>query len=484
MEMTSEKRAALSWIDANAAGITGLSDRIWHHAEPALREYKSAQEHCEILRGHGFKVEEGIAGMPTAFRATWGAGRPIIGFYAEYDATPGISQYPVPYRSPIAPEACGFHDLHNGLGAGSTGAALATKAIMERFNIPGDVVLLGTPAEKLCVGKSYLARDGFLDPLDVMLGWHPYSQNTVCYDHAAHCYMAMVFDFHGLAAYGGCPWMGRSALDAVTLMNVSVNYMKEHIPRDLLPSVNETITIGGLCPTIIPEYARVWYVFRATTKEAIEGISAMLERCAEAASLVTGCTYSSRIAGAARPWLPNHTLARKVFAHFERVGPPEWTEEDKGFAQEVTRHIGLEPLEEPLDTVLHNPEDKSAWHFAGGADDVTEFSWHTPTCWLHVAYFIQGPEHAPIPSWAQASLSKTGIGHRCLLTAAKVLSISALEFLTNPEALRQVRGEFDERLKNGRMETMLPPDSKPPIELSFPPYYPEGWRPPVHLVKG
>jgi aminobenzoyl-glutamate utilization protein B len=264
-------------------------------------------------------------------------------------------------------------------------------------------------------------------------------------------------------------------------MNVMANFLKEHIPRDYLASVNEIMTVGGQCCTDLPEYAQVWYAFRATTREGIEHILDMLRRCGEAAALATGCEQRMRIVSGTRPWLPNHAMAELAFRNMELVGPPQLTEEDKAFARKLQEATGIEAMEEPFDLTLTHPNTQSA-RFYGGADDVNEFCWAAPTCWIHTTYkFLGSPRNFDLASWAPAALASTNVAHQCALTAAKTMALSSVELLTTPAELDKAQKEFRERTKDGIIPVAVPPDAKPPIEAkySFPPFYPPDWRPPT-----
>ena len=482
--MAAEKEFALRFLESEGKTLFGMSDRIWGFAEPALREYKSSRLLMEYLQSNGFKVESGISGMPTAFVATWGSGKPIIGFYAEYDATPGESQKPVTHREPVVPHAAGFSDMHNGLGVGSVAAIVSTKKAMEQYRIGGSLKIFGTPAEKLCIAKCYNARDGLYDELDAAVCWHPWLQNTVTYDDGPGCYQAAVFDFFGNPAYGGRPWVGVSALDAATLMNVNVNFMREHLPAYEVITVNEIVTVGGQCPTSLPEFAQVWYVSRARSMEGIKLVHGTLENCAKGACLVTGATYIPRIASRIRPWLPNHVMAEVAYENLCLVGPPKFSKDEKQFVREIQKNLGLAPLEEPLDETLTDPKGIRG-QFAGGADDVNEFSWHTPTCWIHTAYVFRtetkGGYGFSTPNWATSALSKTGIAHKVMHTAAKAMSCTALSLLLDKGLIEAARKEFRERTSSHYEPVAIPTEAVPPLELTFPPYYPEGWKIPVDI---
>jgi aminobenzoyl-glutamate utilization protein B len=476
MEISTQKFTALDWIEAHQEEAIQLSDTIWNFAEPALREYRSARAHVEFMRNHGFEVEVGIAGLPTAYVATYGTGRPVIGFFAEYDATPGNSQMPLPYRAPVNPFASGFDDTHNGLGAGSLASAVAVKETMKKFHLPGTLKVFGTPAEKISAGKVYQARAGYYDGLDAVLGWHPRAQNTVIWNEGPHCGQVMIFEFQGVAVYGHRPWGGISALDGVILMNVMVSYMKEHIPREFLATVTELISNGGQSPSNLPEYSQIWYTFRAQSRKGIEEISLMLQRCAEAAALATGCKQKHRIVGATRPWLPNHAMADLVYQNLEFVGPPKFSEEDKVFARKIQENIGLRPMEEPFDLRVIPPTMEVKKNYSW-VDDITEFCWSAPTGWLAITYMFDMQDDLHKPSWATAALAKTNVAHQSLLTAAKVLALSAIELLTNPSELEKARTEYSERTKTGLLPVAIADDVQPPIDAiySFPPFYPEDW---------
>jgi aminobenzoyl-glutamate utilization protein B len=476
MNLAPELQSAHAWVDARAAEIAALNDRIWRWAEPGLREYRSAAALCSFLRDAGFSVEVGVAGMPTAFVGTWGDSGPTIGLMAEYDATPGDSQAAVPYPSPLDPDAGGFPDLHCGIGTASVAAAGAAAAALAQHGIPARIKIFGTPAEKICVGKPFLARDGYFDGLGAVLAWHPRAYNTLEWDTGPGCYQAEVFDFEGVSVYGSSPWGGVSALDALTLMNVIVQYQREHIPRQYWASVNELVTVGGKHPTALPSFAQVWYVYRSPRREGIVHVEGMLGRAAEAACLALGAKYQRQMVASARPWLPNHTLARFVYRNFERVGPPQFPAEMKTMGREVLKALGLSDDPEPFDERLSSPEAGVSAGSAGGADDVTEFCWHAPTARLYVTY---GLRVGRLPNWAGAAFAGTPLAHATVLTAARTLALSVVDLAQHPAELEAAWAEFRERTAVQHLPPLLPPQARPPVDLSFAPHYPRGWRPPA-----
>jgi aminobenzoyl-glutamate utilization protein B len=471
-----ELEAARSWIDSRTATITALNDQIWRWAEPGLREYRSATALCGFLREAGFSVEEGVAGMPTAFVGTWGTEGPVIGLMAEYDATPGDSQAAVPYPSELDPDAGGFPDLHCGIGTASVAAAAAAAAALAQHGLPARLKVFGSPAEKLCVGKPFLARDGYFDGLDAVLAWHPRAYRTLEWDTGPGCYQAEVFDFRGVSVYGSSPWGGVSALDALTLMNVIVQFQREHIPRQYWASVNELVTVGGKHPTALPSHAQVWYVYRSPSRAGILHVQEMLGRAAEAACLALGARYERRMVASARPWLPNHALAGLVYRNLERVGPPRFPAAMKAMGREVLQALGLPDDPEPFDEQLSPPEAGVSAGSAGGADDVTEFCWHAPTARLYVTYGLRAGR---LPNWAGAAFAGTPVGHATVLTAARTLALSVVDAVQHPEVLEAAWTEWRERTTIQRIPPLLPPEARPPVELSFAPHYPRGWRPPT-----
>jgi len=470
-EMSEEKKTALNWIEKNGQKIIGLSDKIWEYAEPALREFRSAKLLCNFLRKNGFQVNEGVAGMPTAFVGQYGSGKPVIGFYAEYDATPGNSQKPVPYREPVIPHGPGFEDAHNMLGAASIGAAVAAKEVMRKYNLQGTLKLFGTPAEKLLLGKCYFAKDGYYDDLDALLGWHPWNLNTVRWENGPGPHRFVVTKFYGVQVYSARPWAGKNAFDATILMINNINYMKGHVlPHDEYPVINEVITVGGQSLTCTSEYCEILIGVRAKTRRGIDAILELLNHSAKAASIMTGCNYEQRVMSGTRTMLPNLSLARLVYQNLLIVGPPTFTQEEKEFCKQIQKNIGIQPLKEPLDETLTPPEEEAA-EFFGGSDDYNEFTWHAPSAWLHVVLtFRTGDKlnYLTVPSWSRSALRKMGVTHKGGIVASKTLAISAIELFTSPTELEKAKAEFKERTKNGKEEPVVSKDAKPPIDLALP----------------
>ena len=482
---SASKRFAVDWVDAKVAEMGEMSDTIFGYAEPGLREYRSAKLLVDFLRRQGFKVEEGVSGMPTAFEAEWGEDGSIIGFFAEYDATPGHSQKPVPWDEPAVPYGPGFTDAHNMLGVASCFAAVALKRASEEYRVPVRVRLLGTPAEKLCVGKPFMARDGLFDGMDALLAWHPGGPTTVLGEVWPLAYKSMLFNFDVEKAAGGqsgdVSYPG--ALDAAVLMYNNVNTMKEHMPALTRRggSINEFIMTGGQCTVSTPEFSQVVYAWRTNNLADQEAISVGVERCARAAALAAECRVEPRLITAVRTGLPNKTMTGLVMGNLRTVGPPRYTDEDRRFAREIQKNLGLKQMEQPYNLTIIEPENAyGAFH---PADDVNEFTWHAPTARLYVSKALAPVQGFRYPRWVESALCGMGATHRMGETAAKVLVASALDLLENPKLLSAAKAEFKERLRIRHEKPLVPEGVKPPAELRWPEWVDrpgsEWWIPPT-----
>jgi aminobenzoyl-glutamate utilization protein B len=402
-KISDEKLTAIEWIENNKEEIIELLMDIWRHPETAFREYRSAKAHCDILRKYGFKVTRNIAGMPTAFVAEWGSGKPVIGSYAEYDATPEQSQDAVPYRKPIVEYGPGFSDAHHSLGVGSTAGVIAAKMAMEKHGIEGTIKILGTPAEKVCA-KAWLASKGHLDGYDAFITNHPWDTTTVTWETHLGSYWAVVFSFkcdepEKWMAYAPELGMGPrhpGAVDAVVTMHQLTKMLKDRmLPFTAHWTLNEWIMMAGqmTADNIPPRIAQINYAWRSPSLETQEQIWKVLENCARKAAEVTGCTVETTWVSKTRPGLPNLAIARLAYRNLELVGPPQWSKEDIEFAREIQRNLGLEPMEKPLPEGLTPPEEAeklrrqilppNVKNF--GSDDNSEFTWHAPCAWIHVA---------------------------------------------------------------------------------------------------
>lgn len=467
------KESAFEWIEKNRERLIHISDTIWEYAELGLREYKSSKLLADELEKHGFKVERGVAGMPTTFVATWGSGKPVIGIMGEYDALPGLSQKVVPWREPLKPGAPGHGCGHNIHGTSGMAAAIAVKVAMEKHGLGGTVKFFGCPAEENFSGKVFMVRDGVFDGVDAVLSHHPSSMNAATLKSSLAINSAR-FHFYGKAAHaGGSPEEGRSALDAVELMNVGVNYLREHIIQDA--RIHYVIEKGGEQPNIVPEYARSWYYVRAPERDQVEYIYDWVVDIAKGAALMTRTRVEVEFLEGIYNLIPNRTLAELVVSNMREIGLPEYSEEDLKFAKEIAKTIPREskinqlrksgrPGWERLIDKLMDDEVPDPWgegEVSHGSTDVADVSWQAPTLEFSTAAWVLG---TPGHSWQAVAQSAAGTGHKSLIFASKVLAASVLDLLTNPGLLEKAKQEHRKRLKGRKYVSPIPPEHKPPLD--------------------
>jgi aminobenzoyl-glutamate utilization protein B len=450
-----QKKEAIKWIDQHKQQLIRLSDQIWKYAELPMLEYKSSRLLAKEMEKMGFRVERGVAGMPTAFVAIYGEGQPIIGFLAEYDSLPGLSQKKVPYKEPIVEGAPGHGCGHNLLGVGAASAAMAVKHIMDKYHLKGTIKLFGTPNEENDIGKLFMAREGIFNGLSAALDWHPESITEVALggSHAIHNFKVT---FYGKATHAGMnPWDGRSALHGVELMNTAVNFMREHMKPTV--RIQYIITKGGEVPNVVPDVATVWYNCRDITFEGSEEVYQRILKIAEAAALATDTEYESTLLTAIHQLLVLKKSSEIIQKNLEKVGAPGFTAEEQEFARKVQIALGIEQngLHDHIEP-LKLPE----MGFGGGGTDVSEVSWNAPVLRMNAACFPLG---VPGHSWAVACTSGMSIGHKGMLVAAKTLATTSLDLLIQPELLGKVRAEWKELTKGKKYKNPLPLNSKPPV---------------------
>lgn len=478
--MDQNKQAAMGVIDAKAAVVSGVSDAIWEYAELSLQEEKSAAKYCEVLAKEGFSVEKGICGIPTAFAASFGSGKPVIGLLAEYDALSGLSQKAGSLdREEAVPGGCGHGCGHNMLGAGALAAALGVKAYLEQTGAPGTVTLFGCPGEEGGAAKAFMARDGLWKSLDAALTWHPDDCNEVVTGSSNSCIQTQ-FTFTGVAAHAaGDPERGRSALDGVELMNIGVQFLREHMSDKA--RIHYAITdAGGRSPNVVQPKATVLYMVRSNhVSEAVE-LQKRVEDIARGAALMTGTTVEKKFIDGLADLVPNHTLERILYENFQALGVPAYTELEQDYADRLSQtYPGSELL--PGIGAKYDPaiaDEVSALRaqgghamnsfllplyqgeaFSPGSTDVGDVSWLCPTAQIHVASY---PNGAPGHSWQIVSCGRTAIGHKAALHAGKVLAAAAIDLLTQPELLEAAKAEFRKQTSAG-FTCPIPPDAVPVV---------------------
>ena len=422
---------AVKAIDQNAEVLTGLAKKIWENPETAFNEVKACEWTAGVLKNAGFQVEIGYVGMPTAIRATWGKGHPVIGFLGEYDALPGLSQKVSTEKEPVTPGAPGQGCGHNLLGVACLGAALGMKAELEATGKEGTVVFYGCPAEEVLTGKAFMAREGAFTDLDAAFSWHGATTNHVTLGTMTGLNSA-VFHFHGITAHaGGDPHNGRSALDAVELMNVGANYLREHVTSDV--RIHYVIKEGGTAPNIVPDNASVWYYVRAMSREAVEDTYRRLVLVAEGAAHMTETKLEIEFMGGCYNTLNPVMLSTLTHDVMEQIAKPEWTEEEKAFAEtlngksqqyEAVKAAGV--LENgPLCTFVSPVLYEDGY----GSTDVGDVSWVVPTGQVNVNCYAAG---TALHSWQAVAQGKASIAHKGMLTAAKVMACTGVELLEKP----------------------------------------------------
>lgn len=452
-------------VDENAEKITALSDAIWDFSELSMQEYKSAAYYCDLLEQEGFRVERKLCGIPTAFSGSFGSGKPRIGILGEFDALSGLSQCPgSTKRESLNPGGNGQGCGHNLLGAAAFGAALAVKKAIEAGLLHGTVVFYGCPGEEGCAGKTFMARDGMFRDLDAALTWHPGDTNEIKVGSSAAC-MQVEYSFTGVSAHAADnPHMGRSALDAVELMHVGIQFLREHMPPN--SSIHYSITdAGSVSPNVVQPAATTVLMVRGETVRKAKALLERVNKIAQGAALMTETSVSMRQIDGTASILPNETLERVMYENMQQVPVPEYTAAEREFAEAL--HATY-PAAVP--GLLSN-SNRQVWAYANkmtdggkraindfimpyvpyfayapGSTDVGDVSWLTPTAQITTATWTSA---APGHSWQNVSIGRTSIAHKGVLQAAKIIAGSAADLMEQPELLEKARAEFDEAAAEG-----------------------------------
>lgn len=465
-------------IDENAPELGALSDEVWGYAEVKFEEHKSAAAHIATLRNHGFEVAENLAGMPTAFSGTIGGieGGPTIAFLGEFDALSGLSQQAgVATPEPIEEGGNGHGCGHNLLGAGSLLAAITTAQYLERHGIPGKVVYFGCPAEEGGSAKAFMARAGLFDDIDIALTWHPAPFNGVRSTNNLAIFK-INYSFKGRSAHAATtPHLGRSALDALELMNIGVNFMREHMPTDA--RVHYAITdAGGTAPNVVQSTAAALYMIRSKQlTEAIE-LAERVHNIARGAALMTDTEVEIKVSAAATNLLPNITLETAIHENMVSMGPVPFDEKDIAFAAEIRKTLDDETVDSAIrlfsvkgDT-FHGKFDRNAplhlglrefegeSHFRPGSTDVGDVSWCVPTaqCWAPT-WAIGTPAH----SWQAVAQGRSEGAKKAMTHAAWALSKTAIDLFTDPDLVARAKAEWEERLNGHKYVCPIPADVQP-----------------------
>lgn len=445
-------------IDKRQAALAGTARQIWEFAEVGYQETRSSALLQDILRKGGFAVKAGVADIPTAFVASYRTGDgPVIAILGEFDALPGLSQAAEPVRKAVAGRTAGHGCGHNLFGAASVEAALAVKQWMDAAGIKGEIRLYGTPAEEGGGAKVYMSRAGLFDDVGVVLHWHPGDENTAAQD-LARANISGKFRFRGLSAHASSrPHMGRSALDGVQVMDVAVNFMREHVPETV--RIHSIITSGGSAPNVVPDFAESYYYVRDWDSKVVTATLDRIRKAADGAAMATETSVEFELINGVYGLLPNDVLGRMMDANLRYVGTPAWTAEDLAFAEALRKTLpeGGKPIEEGRQITAYDTGGPGS----GGSTDVGDVSWVVPTVGLRVATY---PPGTPAHSWQAVASAGSPFGAKGAVVAAKTMALTAAELMESPDAVSAARAEFDKRRGAGFAYRPLIGDRVPPLD--------------------
>lgn len=467
------------YIEAKRDTYIKISDQIWDLAETRFEEHQSADVLCQALENEGFKVERGVGGVETAFTGTFGSGKPVIGILGEFDALSGMSQKAgsTTYE-PLEEKGNGHGCGHNLLGTAPLAAVIAVKQYMEENNVSGTIKYYGCPGEEGGSGKTFMAREGAFDDIDCALTWHPHSTSGV-FTLSTLANYQVYFTFKGVAAHAAnSPHLGRSALDAVELMNVGVNYLREHIIPEARVHYSITNT-GGFSPNVVQSEAQVLYLIRAPHMKDVRSIYERVVNIAKGAALMTETKVEVTFDKACSNYIPNNALGQVLHNHLENVGLAEYNEEEMNYAVEIRKQISDDDVSNALNEMKKVAGSKAnliTRDFATktfndlvvpyeesngilfGSSDVGDVSWIVPTAQFFGECFVMG---TPLHSWQLVSQGRTSIAHKGMLQAGKVLANTALDLFLRPEVIEDAKVELEEKLDGNPYECPIPNGVKP-----------------------
>ncbi len=457
--MDSLKQEAIRWVQANEKMLDDASLAIWRFAEVALAEYESSKCLADMLEREGFTVQRGVADMPTAFVASFGSGKPVVGILAEYDALPGLSQKPyTAHKEALQPGAPGHGCGHNLFGVGSTAAAMAIKSVMQKHGLAGTIKLFGCPAEEILLGKVYMAKAGVFDGLDACFDWHPGSRNAIRLATSS-AMNNFEITFHGKTAHGAAnPWSGRSALDAVELTNIGVNFLREHVRPTI--RIHYVIPDGGMAPNVVPDYAKVWYFVRDKDREGVEQLYDRVLKIAEGAATMTETTHEVYLITGVYNRMVNRALSEVLYKNLRLVGAPQFTEDEQKFAKQLQRSFGEK--EDGLSTKIEELKEPEKF-MGGGSTDVGDVSWLVPTASLTTACWPCG---TPGHSWGVVTCAGSSIGLKGMRATAKTIAATAIEVMMDPSVLEKSQAEFKKKTKDFTYKSAVPQYQKPRLPIN------------------
>ncbi len=463
-KLAAQKKQAVTRVDEMAKLAQEMVDSVFSFGELGFQEVETSRYLTGILEKHGFKVQRGVSGIPTAWVATYGSGKPVIALGSDIDGIPQSSQKPgVAYHDPIVPGAPGHGEGHNTGMPLNVVAAIAVKEIMERDKLPGTLMLWPGVAEELVASKAWFVRDGVFKDVDICLFTHVGNNLGTSWGEAGGSGLVSVeYTFEGESAHSaGSPWRGRSALDAVELMNIGWNYRREHLR--LQQRSHSVITNGGDQPNVVPRNASIWFYFREIDQPHIQEMWDIGNKMAEGAAMMTNTKWSSRILGTAYPRHFNKTVAEATYENIKAVGLPKWSDEDQTLARALQKELG-NATQPGMPTTLEPLAGPTRNNNGGGSDDIGDVSWNVPTITLRYPSNSPGlPGH----NWSSAIASATPIAHKGVVAGAKVQAMTILDFLNRPELVKQAWEYFNAvQTKDHKYTPFIKADTPPPVHLN------------------
>jgi aminobenzoyl-glutamate utilization protein B len=453
-ELSENKQEILKSVEKHETKLIEISDAIWANAEIAFQENQSSKLLADYAESNGFKVDRGVAGMPTAFVATYGSGKPVISVLGEFDALPGISQKAEPTKSPLNEGAAGHGCGHNLFGAASLGSAIAIKELMEKGKIKGTIKFLGTPAEEKFFGKLWMAEAGLWDDVDVNMSWHP-SAEMKADVQSSLALVDFIVEFHGQAAHASAdPWNGRSASDALELYTTGINYYREHIQPTV--RIHYHIQDGGQVVNVVPDYSKLWVRVRNTDRKGMMPVYEQVMKMAEGAAIMANVTHEVSLVSGLYEVLVNRRGGEIMQQNLELLGPIKYSETEIAFGKKIQEETGKPQV--GMDSEI-KPLEATKEHPGGGSTDVGDVSWNVANINLGVT---TAPKDTPWHSWAVVACGGMSIGHKGMVYASKALAFTMVDLFENPKMVEEVKAEYKERKGDHKYKAMIP-EGPPPI---------------------